>query len=262
MSDITIPTEKAIAYLEINANGQVEVISINGEGRIAESEGVVFFGEAIRSINNSSGKVIFFNEDVEVIYFGPGDIIYLNEEVYHLNGLDALAQDASTEAALLQAAILEGVDPTLIQDPTAAGEGIEEEGTLGSTPTLYRNQSSFIFENPGLLNSDDGFSYLGNSEYNLPDPHTSNASDQDGQTGQNSQSNLAVTSGNSAPVAQNANVEVLEDSSFLGQIEAFDADTKDQGNLTFTVLNPTAGFSLISSGAFLFDAEDYDSLSP
>ncbi|MEO9654799.1 VCBS domain-containing protein [Marinomonas sp.] len=260
MSDINVTTEQPIGYLEINANGQVEITSSNGAVRLAGNSDLVFFGDVIRSIDNSSGRIIFFDGEVQVIDFGPDDVVVLNEEVYKLNDLDGLAQDSATDAALLQAAILEGVDPTLIQDPTAAGEGIEEDGSIGSTPTVHREQSSFIFENTGLFASEEGFSLqetMG-SEYNLPDIQQKNQLDQSPSLNlDDSEGALA----NSAPVAQSASIAVLEDNSFLGQIITQDADAKDQGNLTFNVINPTKGFSLISSGAYVFNASDYDSLS-
>ncbi|MGR0280447.1 Ig-like domain-containing protein, partial [Marinomonas dokdonensis] len=141
MSDINIPTEQPIGYLEVNG-GLVEITSSTGQVRTAGNNDVVFFGDVIRSIGDSSGRVIFFDGEVEIIDFGPGDVVEINEENYNLDELESLAQDAAAEASLLQAAILEGEDPSVIQDPTAAGEGLIDEGGTSNTPTVHRNQNA------------------------------------------------------------------------------------------------------------------------
>ncbi|WP_166739412.1 Ig-like domain-containing protein, partial [Psychromonas algicola] len=65
---------------------------------------------------------------------------------------------------------------------------------------------------------------------------------------------------NVAPVAQAAASAVVEDTVISGNINATDANSGDQGNLTFSTTSAATGLILNADGSYSFDSSSYDNL--
>ncbi|BFM47949.1 Ig-like domain-containing protein [Marinomonas sp. THO17] len=132
--------------------GVAVVESIDGQERVVRLGDPIFFGEVVKTSNNSNITITFIDESEIVI--GDESIVEINDEVYNSGDDDDLVADSSTDADAIQAAIEAGEDPTLIQDAPAAGESnIDEQNRVDVS--IERNDDSAL---PGFGN--DGISSL------------------------------------------------------------------------------------------------------
>ncbi|MEP0072897.1 MAG: retention module-containing protein, partial [Marinomonas sp.] len=118
-------------------SGSVTVQSIDGQARELQIGDQIYFAETILTGTNASVTIAFVDGTEVVI--GGDSIVEINEEVYNPGSNDELVEDATAEAEALQAAILAGDDPTLVQDAPAAGDTAEQDRVDVS---IDRNNSS------------------------------------------------------------------------------------------------------------------------
>ncbi|WOD07031.1 retention module-containing protein [Marinomonas sp. GJ51-6] len=106
-------------------SGSVTVQSIDGQTRELQIGDQIYFAETIITGTNASVTIAFVDGTEVVI--GGDSIVEINEEVYNPGSNEELVEDATAEAEALQAAILAGDDPTLVQDAPAAGDTAEQD---------------------------------------------------------------------------------------------------------------------------------------
>ncbi|UAB68887.1 cadherin domain-containing protein [Vibrio sp. SCSIO 43132] len=109
------------------------------------------------------------------------------------------------------------------------------------------------------VDADGNWSYTPNENYNGNDSFTVVVSDGNGGT-DTITINVEVAAVNDDPTATAENVEVNEDASVTGQIEASDVDLPAGESLTFTTDEVVKGLTLNSDGSYTFDASEYDDL--
>ncbi|BDU37090.1 VCBS domain-containing protein [Vibrio nigripulchritudo] len=109
------------------------------------------------------------------------------------------------------------------------------------------------------VDADGNWSYTPNENYNGNDSFTVVVSDGNGGT-DTITINVEVAAVNDDPTATAENVEVNEDASVTGQIEASDVDLPAGESLTFTTDEVVKGLTLNSDGLYTFDASEYDDL--
>ncbi|WP_155741982.1 VCBS domain-containing protein, partial [Vibrio nigripulchritudo] len=109
------------------------------------------------------------------------------------------------------------------------------------------------------VDADGNWSYTPNENYNGNDSFTVVVSDGNGGT-DTVTINVEVAAVNDDPTATAENVEVNEDASVTGQIEASDVDLPAGESLTFTTDEIVKGLTLNSDGSYTFDASEYDDL--
>ncbi|MBJ7540044.1 retention module-containing protein, partial [Marinomonas transparens] len=126
-------------------NGSAVVQSIDGQERVIKLGDPIFFGETVIT-NDVSQVTIAFIDNTQIV-IGSDSIVEMTDEIFSLDNEEELVADATTEEEALQQAILDGADPTAIQDAPAAGE----EGADGEQ---NRVDVSIDRNNDGALGDD------------------------------------------------------------------------------------------------------------
>ncbi|ETX09841.1 hypothetical protein MUS1_05830, partial [Marinomonas ushuaiensis DSM 15871] len=106
-------------------SGSVTITSIDGQERVAQVGDSVFFGETV--VTGANGSVTISFIDGTDVVIGPDSVVEITDEVYNTGDAEELVADSVAEAEALQAAILAGDDPTLVQDAPAAGDDAENQ---------------------------------------------------------------------------------------------------------------------------------------
>ncbi|MBR7889243.1 retention module-containing protein, partial [Marinomonas sp. A79] len=127
MSDSQVPFAtlgSTIGFIS-KATGLVIVQSIDGQERVVKIGDPVFFGETVVTGTGVSVTIAFIDGSDVVI--GDDSIVELTDEIYNTGDEEELVADSTSEVDALQAAILAGVDPTLVQEAPAAGDATDEQ---------------------------------------------------------------------------------------------------------------------------------------
>ena len=107
--------------------GTVRAVSLDGQERSLKIGDPVFQGETVVAVADGSATINFV--DGTEIYVADASAVEINSEVYGLaqtpqenEFVEDFLADGGTDIAALQQAILEGQDPTQVQEAPAAGE--------------------------------------------------------------------------------------------------------------------------------------------
>ncbi|MEO9654395.1 VCBS domain-containing protein, partial [Marinomonas sp.] len=245
---------ESIGYVKIE-NGIIQVQSTTGEMRQVGNNSDIFFGDIVIA-QGVAGFIVFFEGNPKEVPFAEGDILEINDEIYHLDDLDFLAADSSTSTIDLQEAILAGEDPTLIQDPSAAGEEVEYSLSDHVTVTVESDHNTPLTEASRYqydvyeYNSPNTVEYLG--------IHESSHSDEVDDTSSSNKNITNRSSVNSIPTADDVSISLLEDTVTVGKITAVD---DSEGTINFSQNTSIIGLTVYPDGTYVFDASSYDYLA-
>ncbi|MEP0071323.1 MAG: retention module-containing protein, partial [Marinomonas sp.] len=105
--------------------GSAIVQSIGGQDRSIKIGDSVFYSETVVTQSDDSVLITFVDETEMAI--GPYSTIELSDDVHDFYHVDDFIQSSTVSTSELQQAILDGVDPTLIQESPEAGETIIDD---------------------------------------------------------------------------------------------------------------------------------------
>ncbi|WOD07025.1 retention module-containing protein [Marinomonas sp. GJ51-6] len=105
--------------------GSAIVQSIGGQDRSIKIGDSVFYSETVVTQSDDSVLITFVDETEMAI--GPYSTIELSDDAHDFYHVDDFIQSSTVSTSELQQAILDGVDPTLIQESPEAGETIIDD---------------------------------------------------------------------------------------------------------------------------------------
>ncbi|MCB5162718.1 retention module-containing protein, partial [Marinomonas algarum] len=130
MSDSQVPFAtlgNTIGFIS-QASGLVTVQSIDGQERVVRVGDPIFYGETVVTGAGASATIAFV--DGTEVLIGDESVVEINDEVYNTGDAEELVADSTSEVDALQAAILAGDDPTLVQEAPAAGEATDDQNRV------------------------------------------------------------------------------------------------------------------------------------
>ncbi|RDL43127.1 hypothetical protein DN730_15580 [Marinomonas piezotolerans] len=110
----------------VQITGTVRVQSIDGQERVIKAGDPIFYGETVIAVGNGSATIEFTDGNQVVV--ANEAVVEITEEVFSFGDGQELVADSSAEFDELQQAILDGQDPTQIQDAPAAGDSTINDG--------------------------------------------------------------------------------------------------------------------------------------
>lgn len=105
--------------------GSAIVQSIGGQDRSIKIGDSVFYSETVVTQSDDSVLITFIDETEMAI--GPYSTVELSDDAHDFYHVDDFIQSSTVSTSELQQAILDGVDPTLIQEAPEAGETIIDD---------------------------------------------------------------------------------------------------------------------------------------
>lgn len=105
--------------------GSAIVQSIGGQNRSIKIGDSVFYSETVVTQSGDSVLITFIDETEMAI--GPYSTVELSDDIHDFYHVDDFIQSSTVSTSELQQAILDGADPTLIQEAPEAGETIIDD---------------------------------------------------------------------------------------------------------------------------------------
>ncbi|MBM6551976.1 retention module-containing protein, partial [Marinomonas ostreistagni] len=130
-------------------SGTVSVQSIDGQERVLSLGDPIYFGETVVAAAEGSATIGF--TDGTEIFVSSLAAVEIDEQVFNFASVDNASDDTpqdidpadnATDIAALQQAILEGQDPTLVQEAPAAGEEAAADGGAITAVDIERTDAS------------------------------------------------------------------------------------------------------------------------
>ncbi|MFD1382581.1 retention module-containing protein, partial [Rhodanobacter aciditrophus] len=237
----------------VQISGSVRVQSIDGQERIVNVGDPIFYGETVIAIGNGSATIEFV--DGNQIVVANEAVVEITDEVFSFGDAQELVADSSVDFDELQQAILEGQDPTLIQDAPAAGNDGTDDGDSDRVDVSINRSGqealpSYGYDTDNSRDVDTGGSaYYGRET--APDPFAFATSSTTNNTS-------ASSSASTTPLTINLDIDPITTDSIVNAAEAADnvtvtgsvtGDAFTSGTVQLTV-NGTVYTGTVVNGGF------------
>ncbi|MBD5772196.1 retention module-containing protein [Marinomonas colpomeniae] len=136
-------------------SGSAVVQSIDGQDRLIKLGDPIFFGETVVTRSDGSVTISFIDDTYVVI--GPYSSVEMEKEIVGTGEAEESGESSVADIDTLQQAILEGADPTSIQDAPASGEALVEAQHRVDVSVLRNNADalpSYGYDTSGELSED------------------------------------------------------------------------------------------------------------
>ena len=136
-------------------SGSALAQSIDGQDRLLDIGDAVFFGETVTTRENGSVTITFIDHTYVVI--GSYSSVEMERDIFDIDSVEESIESSVVNIDTLQQAILEGADPTSIQDAPAAGEELTE--TQKRVDVSVTRNNTEALPNYGFDTGGDAFTF-------------------------------------------------------------------------------------------------------